>query len=145
LRQLAAQIVSRDVTPSFIVAELLAFLKEKKIARPGYTTLQALVTESLTTERNRFGNVLSGMLDEQTKTALQQLLVREDTLSGLAAIKQDAKHFGHRMMVTERQKRVTLETEVPSVFRLPRQAVHATRFSPSCPRIQCSMNWIGDV
>src|SRR5579863_1274910 len=34
-------------------------------------------------------------------------------------------------------------SEVPSVFRLPRQAVHATRFSPFCPRIQCSMNWIG--
>jgi hypothetical protein len=109
LRQLAVQIVSRDVTPSFIVAELFAFLKEKKIVRPGYTTLQTLVTESLTNERNRLGYILSEMLDEQTKTALQKLLVREDTLSGLAAIKQDAKHFGYRMMVAERQKRVTLE------------------------------------
>ena len=35
--------------------------------------------------------------------------MREDTLSELSAIKQDAKHFGYRMMVLERQKRATLE------------------------------------
>src|ERR1035441_3900728 len=40
---------------------------------------------------------------------LQKLLVRENTLSELAAIKQDAKHFGYQMMVMERQKRATLE------------------------------------
>ena len=31
------------------------------------------------------------------------------TLSELAAIKQDAKHFGYQMLVMERQKRATLE------------------------------------
>ena len=40
--------------------------------------------------------------------ALQKLLMREDTLSELSAVKQDAKHFQHRMMVMERQKRATL-------------------------------------
>jgi hypothetical protein len=34
--------------------------------------------------------------------------VREDTLSELAALKRDAKHFGYRMMAMERQKRATL-------------------------------------
>jgi hypothetical protein len=46
--------------------------------------------------------------------ALQQLLVREDTLSGLADLKQDAKHFGYQMMLMERQKRTALEP----VYRL---------------------------
>lgn len=109
LQKLAGQIVSRDVTPSFIVAELIAFLKEQKLVRPGYTTLQTVVSEALTDERNRLGHILNEMLDERTKTALQKLLVREDTLSGLAALKQDAKHFGYRMMASERQKRVSLE------------------------------------
>ena len=49
------------------------------------------------------------MLEEPAKNALGQLLVREDTLSGLAALKQDAKHFGYRQMVLERQKLATLE------------------------------------
>lgn len=39
LVQQAAQIVRRDVTPGFIVAELIAHLNEHKIVRPGYTTL----------------------------------------------------------------------------------------------------------
>jgi len=36
LVQQAAQIVRRDVTPGFIVAELIAYLNEHKIIRPGY-------------------------------------------------------------------------------------------------------------
>ena len=39
LAQHIAQIVRRDVTPGFIVAELIAYLHEQKIVRPGYTTL----------------------------------------------------------------------------------------------------------
>lgn len=40
LKQQITPMVRRDVTPGFIVAELLAFLNEQKIVRPGYTTLQ---------------------------------------------------------------------------------------------------------
>jgi hypothetical protein len=46
LVQQAAQIVRRDVTPGFIVAELIAYLNEHKIVRPGYTTLQDLISEA---------------------------------------------------------------------------------------------------
>src|SRR5258708_26951757 len=109
LRQRAAQIVSRDVTPGFIVAQLVVFLHEQKIVRPGHTTLQSLISETLSVERNRLGKILNETLGEADKLALQQLLVREDTLSGLAALKQDAKHFGYHMMVMERQKRAALE------------------------------------
>jgi hypothetical protein len=105
----ATQVVSRDVTPSFILIELIAYLNDQKIVRPGYTTLQSLISETLSNERKRLGVLLTEMLDDSAKTALQQLLVREDTLSGLAALKQDAKHFGYRMMVLERQKRTALE------------------------------------
>lgn len=48
-------------------------------------------------------------MDEAARTALDRLIVREETLSEVAAIKQDAKHFGYRMMVLERHKRATLE------------------------------------
>lgn len=36
LAQQAAQIVRRDVTPGFVVAELIVWLNEHKIIRPGY-------------------------------------------------------------------------------------------------------------
>lgn len=109
LAQQAGQIVPRDVTPGFIVAELVAYLNEHKIVRPGYTTLQTLISEALSAERERLGGLLAGVLDETAKEALAQLLVRDDTLSELAALKQDAKDFGWRQMVREREKRTKLE------------------------------------
>jgi len=109
LAQQAAQIVQRDVTPSFVAAELIIWLNEHKIIRPGYGTLQELVSEALSTERLRLGRLLAEVLDESAKAALAQLLVRDDTLSQLAALKQDAKDFGWRQMIREREKRATLE------------------------------------
>ena len=109
LAQQAAQIVRRDVTPGFIVAELIAWLNERKIVRPGYTTLQTLISEALSAERGRLGGLLAEMLDESARQALAQLLVRDDTLSELAALKQDAKNFKWRQMANEREKRARLE------------------------------------
>ena len=84
--------------PGFVAAELIVWLSEHKIIRPGHTTLQELVSEALSTERRRLGGLLAEVLDESAKAALGQLLVRDDTLSQLAALKQDAKDFGWRQM-----------------------------------------------
>jgi hypothetical protein len=100
----AALAVRRDVTPGFLVVELTTYLHEQKIVRPGHTTVQTLVSEALSAERQRLATLLNELLDESAKHALGQLLVREDTLSGLAVLKQDAKHFGYRQMILERQK-----------------------------------------
>ncbi len=108
LAQQATQIVRRDVTPGFIVAELIVWLNEHKIVRPGYTTLQELISEVLSVERRRLAGLLADALDDRAKAALAQLLVRDDTLSELAALKQDAKDFGWRQMVREREKRAKL-------------------------------------
>lgn len=109
LTQQAAQIVRRDITPGFIVAELIAYLNEHHIVRPGYTTLQTLISEVLSAERRRLSNRLTEVLDRAAKDALTQLLVCDDTLSELAALKQDAKDFGWRQMAQEREKRARLE------------------------------------
>lgn len=109
LAQQAAQIVRRDVTPGFVAAELIGWLNEHKTIRPGYTALQELVSEALSAERRRLGGLLAKMLDEQAKAALSHLLVRDETLSQLAALRQDAKDFGWRQMAREREKRATLE------------------------------------
>ena len=61
----ANQIVRRDVSPGFIVAELIAYLNEHKIVRPGHTTLQELISEALSTERRHLGELLEKVLDEK--------------------------------------------------------------------------------
>ena len=108
LVEAAALLARRDVTPTFVLIEVLAFLKARKIVRPGYTTLQTIITNALTAERRRLEQLIEGSLDADTNAALRNLLVREDTLSELAALKQDAKNFRYRMMAAERHKRVML-------------------------------------
>lgn len=53
--------------------------------------------------------LLAEILNDEAKAKLDQLLVRDDTLSQLAALKQDAKNFGWRQMTREREKRAMLE------------------------------------
>ena len=109
LGQQATQTVRRDVTPGFVATELIVWLNKHKIIRPGYTTLQELISETLSTERRRLGGLLAEVLDDPAKVALAKLLVRDDTLSQLPALKQDAKRFGWRQMIREREKRTLLE------------------------------------
>ena len=108
LIEMAALLARRDVTPTFILIEVLGFLKARQIVRPGYTTLQTVISGVLVAERGRLAQLIEKGLDAGTRAALQDLLVREGTLSELAALKQDAKHFGYQMMVAERQKHATL-------------------------------------
>ncbi len=109
LAQHAAQIVRRDVTPGFVAAELIVSLNDHKIVRPGYTTLQELISAALSAERRRLGDLLAQVLDDNATAALAQLIARDDTLSELAVLRQDAKDFRWRQMAREREKRATLD------------------------------------
>ena len=61
LVQQAEQIARRDITPGFIVAELIAYLRQYKVERPGYTTMQTVVSQALSTERQRLAGVLASL------------------------------------------------------------------------------------
>jgi TnpA family transposase len=97
-----------DMNPQFITMELLSHLQTHKIIRPGYTTLQTIVSTVINNERKRLATVIQNNLTTEDIKLLQPLLIEEDTLSKLAAIKQDAKDFKPRMMIAERQKMETL-------------------------------------
>lgn len=87
------------------------------VERPGYTTLQTVISEALSAERQRLAELLSAALDEDTKVSLAGLLVRDDALSELAALRQDARDFRWRQMAREREKRARLEP----LYRAARQ------------------------
>lgn len=109
LVQQVEQIARRDIAPGFIVAELIAYLNEYRVERPGYSTLQRLISEVLSSERDRLAALLTTALDDTVKDSFAQLLVRDDTLSELAVLKQDARDFGWRQMVKEREKLAQLQ------------------------------------
>ena len=115
----AAELAMRDVTPAVILAERIALLRQEKMVRPGYNTLQAVISEALSAERRRLSAVVEKVLDRNAKAALKQLLVRDDALSELAEVQQDAKNFGYRMMALEREKRAA----IAPLFRVAKEAV----------------------
>ncbi len=110
LAQQAEQTVRRDVMPGFVAAELIVWLNEHK-DHPArlYHPTRAGERSPCPPSVRRLAGLLSEVLDESAKAALGRLLVRDDTLSQLAALKQDAKDFGWRQMAREREKRATLE------------------------------------
>lgn len=108
LRAKATLLARTDVTPTFLLGELMVFLIGQRIVRPGYTTLQDLITHALSVERDRLEKLVEKDLTATARKALQQLLESDDALSELAALKQDAKSFRYRQMGMERQKRLTL-------------------------------------
>ena len=75
----------------------------QRIVRPGYSTLQTVIRDALSTERARLEKLVEGAMTEAMREALQQLLVPENSLSDLAALKQDAKSFRYRQLGLERQ------------------------------------------
>lgn len=108
--QQALHLVRRDVTPNFIATELIVLLNERKIVRPGYTTLQEIVSTALSQERQRITAHLADILDAETKQSLAQLIERDDALSDLAVLRQDAKDFRWRQMARERDKRIKISS-----------------------------------
>lgn len=104
----AAKVLARDTNPQFITMELLSYLQTQKIIRPGYTTLQTIVSAVINVERKRLADIIRSYLTTEDEKVLQTLLVEDGTLSKLAAIKQDAKDFKPHMMIDERQKMIVL-------------------------------------
>lgn len=108
LRQ-SMELLRKDISPQFIALELLAFLREKKIMRPGYSRLQDIVSQALSTERYRLSTLIHEFLSEADKFILKTLLQEEETLSELADLKRDAKDFKARMMDVEREKLIKIK------------------------------------
>ncbi|MEO8401511.1 MAG: Tn3 family transposase [Gammaproteobacteria bacterium] len=104
LRQQANQVILRDINPQFIIMDLLNLLREQKIIRPRYTTLQIIVRDALNIERKRLDELIKEGLSDSEKSTLQKMLLQANNLSSLAALKQDAKDFKARMMTAEREK-----------------------------------------
>ena len=94
----AEKIIRLDMNPQFIALELLDYLQEQKIIRPRYTTLQTIVSNIINSEQHRLSEIINLHLSDEEKKLLDNLMVEEESLSKLAALKQDAKDFKPQMM-----------------------------------------------
>jgi hypothetical protein len=99
-----ANIIKRDTDPSFILPELICWLNKMQIIRPGYTTLQTIISRALTDERERLAKIVKGNITNDMQNQLDILLSTDNMISDLAALKQDAKDFKYRIMQAECDK-----------------------------------------
>jgi TnpA family transposase len=99
-----SQIVKRDTTIPFVLDALLTYFQENKIIRPNCSTLQKIISRNLQTERDRLGQIIMNQLDIDAEKALNQLLLRENSLSELSILKQDAQNFNYTMLLGEQKK-----------------------------------------
>jgi len=76
-----AQIIRLDITPNFIGRELIKFFKNIKVAQPGYSILQDMVSEGLTIERNRINDIINNEITLDEKQSISSLILRSDGIS----------------------------------------------------------------
>jgi hypothetical protein len=104
-----SKLARKDNTINFVLTELLNFLHNKKIIIPGYTTLQDIISKVINDECKRVGTIIKQQIDNNSKKIIESLLIRDDMLSYLAVLKQDAKDFSYKMMSKEREKLLTIK------------------------------------
>jgi hypothetical protein len=100
---IAADAARKNINPSYILMELLQFFKEHKLVRPKYTTLQDIISRAIHTERKRLNQLIRKAITTEISDLLNKLLVRENILSELAILKQDAKGFNYTMLMAEKR------------------------------------------
>lgn len=100
----AHELAKININQQFISLELLSYLKQQKIIRPQYTTLQSIVITAINSEKSRINKLIVEQITPNERKLILTLISNETTLSELAAIKQDAKDFKPRMLLQECRK-----------------------------------------
>lgn len=89
----AEKLCRLSVNPVFIFRELLAELTQKKITRPGYSTLQKLISSVLLSEQGRISQIFKDHLSVQERTQLFSLLDYKENFYAVTLLKQQPKNF----------------------------------------------------
>lgn len=79
--------------PKYVFDELLAFLGQNRVALPGYSTIQDLISEALNYERVRVSNILSNQMTGATAEKLKSILHDDGKLNEIRGYSGCAKNF----------------------------------------------------
>jgi TnpA family transposase len=90
---LAEELARKDVFQRFIFEEIIKYCRRKKIVRPGYSTLQDIISKALKSERHRLSVKLARHLNPRIRKSLDELLTNEETFHRITFLKKDAKDF----------------------------------------------------
>lgn len=89
----AEKLCRLSVNPLFIFRELLAEITSKKVTRPGYSTLQKIISVALVAEQKRVSQIFKEHLSAHEKEKLLNLLNHEENFYAVTLLKQQPKNF----------------------------------------------------
>ena len=89
----AEKLCRLSVNPIFIFRELLSEISNKNITRPGYSTLQKIISAALMTEQKRISHIFKEHLSAQEKQQLFKLLNQAENFYAVTLLKQQPKNF----------------------------------------------------
>lgn len=104
--------------PRYIFDECLAFFGQRQIALSGYTTIQDLVTEALSTERQRTELILSQEMSKNTVEELNNVLNKKGFLNSLSAYKGSARDYSPSEIDKELHTHQTIKEMYPELKAL---------------------------
>lgn len=81
------------IDPKYLLDELLAFLNQKRIVLPGYSTIQDLISEVLSSERLRVSDIISSRITDITADKINVLLKDDGKLNEIRGYSGNAKNF----------------------------------------------------
>ncbi len=115
--QQAARISSK---PIYVLRELLHYLTEHHLVKPGYTLLQeAFVGKALTAEVKRLATMLHTLLSSEECVALDALLTETDDLYTITLLKRQPKDFS----LGEMRREMTRGEHLVQLYTLARRIV----------------------
>src|SRR5260370_33954999 len=115
--QQAAQISSK---PIYVLRELLHYLTEQRLVKPGYTLLEEeLVGKALTAEVKRLATMLHTLLPSEECVALDSLLTSTDELSTITLLKRQPKDFS----LGEMRREMARGEQLVQLYTLARRIV----------------------
>lgn len=84
--------------------ELFVFFQAQKIILPSYRSLQNLFTGAVSREKQRLTKLISQVLPESARNALDEFFKRKDSISKLAVLKSDQRNFQFKALKKEVEK-----------------------------------------
>jgi hypothetical protein len=115
--QQAARISSK---PIYVLRELLHYLTEQRLVKPGYTILQeAFVGKALTAEVKRLTTMLHTLLSSEECVALNALLTETDERYTITLLKRQPKDFS----LGEMRREMTRGEHLVQLYPLARRIV----------------------
>ncbi len=115
--QQAARISSK---PIYVLRELLHYLTEHRLVKPGYTLLQEeFVGKALTAEVKRLATMLHTLLSSEECVALDSLLTETDELYTITLLKRQPKDFS----LGEMRREMTRGEHLAQLYTLARRIV----------------------